>query len=37
MSSVDDEPPHVPTREGMRDEYEEKAGPAGDADVPFPG
>jgi len=37
MSSVDDEPPHVPTREEMRDQYEEKAGPAGDADVPFPG
>jgi F-type H+-transporting ATPase subunit alpha len=37
MSSVEEEPPHVPTREEMRQDYEEKAGPAGDADVPFPG
>jgi len=37
MSSVEEEPPHIPTREEMRHEYEEKAGPAGSADAPFPG
>jgi F-type H+-transporting ATPase subunit alpha len=37
MSSVEEEPPHVPTREEMRQEYEEKAGPAGEADATFPG
>ncbi len=36
--SSDEQPPgHVPTREEAREEYEEKAGPAGSADAPFPG
>jgi F-type H+-transporting ATPase subunit alpha len=38
MSSIEEEEePHVPTREEMRHDYEEKAGPAGEADAPFPG
>jgi hypothetical protein len=37
MSSEEEEPPPPPTREEMRHEYEEKAGPAGQADAPFPG
>jgi F-type H+-transporting ATPase subunit alpha len=37
MSSEEEEPPPPPTREEMRQEYEEKAGPAGQADAPFPG
>jgi F-type H+-transporting ATPase subunit alpha len=36
--SSDEQPPgHVPTPEEAREEYEEKAGPAGSADAPFPG
>jgi len=37
MSSDAQEPTPPPTREEMRHDYEEKAGPAGRADVPFPG
>jgi F-type H+-transporting ATPase subunit alpha len=39
MSSADEDAPagHVPTPEEAREEYEEKAGPAGSADAPFPG
>jgi F-type H+-transporting ATPase subunit alpha len=37
MSSEAEEPAPPPTREEMRQDYEEKAGPAGQADVPFPG
>jgi len=37
MSSEEEEPPPPPTREEMRHEHEEKAGPAGQADAPFPG
>ena len=37
MSSDEQPPGHVPTREEAREEYEEKAGPAGSADAPFPG
>ena len=39
MSSAEDEMEagHVPTPEEAREEYEEKAGPAGSADAPFPG
>ncbi len=37
MSSEEEEPPPPPSREEMRQEYEEKAGPAGQADAPFPG
>jgi F-type H+-transporting ATPase subunit alpha len=37
ISSVEEEPPHIPTREEMRQEFEQKAGPAGEADATFPG
>jgi F-type H+/Na+-transporting ATPase subunit alpha len=37
MSSEEDEPPPPPTAEEMRQDGEEKAGPAGEADAPFPG
>jgi hypothetical protein len=38
LSSEEEEAPaHVPTREEMRHEYEEKAGPAGASDASFPG
>jgi F-type H+/Na+-transporting ATPase subunit alpha len=37
ISSDEEPPPHVPTREEARQEYEEKAGPAGSSDAPFPG
>jgi F-type H+-transporting ATPase subunit alpha len=37
LSSDERPPEHVPTREEAREEYEEKAGPAGSADAPFPG
>jgi F-type H+-transporting ATPase subunit alpha len=39
MSSADEElaAGHVPTPEEAREEFEEKAGPAGSADAPFPG
>ncbi|MBI2237508.1 MAG: F0F1 ATP synthase subunit alpha, partial [Actinobacteria bacterium] len=36
MSSVEEERPHPPTREEMREDYERRAGPAGQAGAPAP-